>query len=87
MQERTERTFGDLLRRRRVDAGLTHEALAERAGLSARSISDLERGVARGPRATTLALLADALGLVGDDRGAFEAVARGGIEPASGGRR
>ena len=44
-------------------AGLTHEALAERAGLCARGISDLERGVSRVPRAETVALLADALGL------------------------
>ena len=37
--------FGELLRRLRVAAGLTQEALAERAGLSARGLSDLERGV------------------------------------------
>ncbi len=36
--------FGDLLRRLRLAAGLSQEALAERAGLSARGISDLERG-------------------------------------------
>ena len=35
--------FGDVLRRYRVAAGLTQEALAERAALSARGISDLER--------------------------------------------
>jgi transcriptional regulator with XRE-family HTH domain len=35
------RPFGDLLRRYRLAAGLTHEALAERAALSARAISDL----------------------------------------------
>jgi len=38
-------TFGTLLRRRRVAAGFTQEALAERSGLSARAISDLERSV------------------------------------------
>ncbi len=38
-------TFGELLRRSRVATGLTQEELAERAGLSARGISDLERGV------------------------------------------
>src|SRR5690348_8818505 len=32
--------FGDLLRRHRLAAGLTQEELAERAGLSARAISD-----------------------------------------------
>ena len=34
--ERSTRPFGDLLRRARLDAGLSQEALAERAGLSAR---------------------------------------------------
>jgi transcriptional regulator with XRE-family HTH domain len=37
--------FGALLKRYRLAAGLTHEALAERAALGVRTISDLERGV------------------------------------------
>jgi len=37
--------FGDVLRQHRVAAGLTQEDLAERAGLSLRGVSDLERGV------------------------------------------
>jgi transcriptional regulator with XRE-family HTH domain len=37
-------SFGELLRDHRRAAGLTQEELAERAGLSARSISELERG-------------------------------------------
>src|SRR5262249_50078999 len=37
-------TFGELLRRHRRAAGLTQDQLAERAGLSVRGISDLERG-------------------------------------------
>ena len=48
----TETEFGDLLRRYRTAAGLTQEELAERAGLSTRGISDLERG-ARSCRAKT----------------------------------
>jgi transcriptional regulator with XRE-family HTH domain len=36
-------TFGQLLKRCRIAAGLTQEALGERAGLSARGISDMER--------------------------------------------
>ena len=55
-------TFGALLRRHRLAAGLTQEALAERAGVSARGLQLLERGGAV-PRAETLRLLADALGL------------------------
>jgi transcriptional regulator with XRE-family HTH domain len=36
--------FGSLLRACREAAGLSQERLAERAGLSLRGISDLERG-------------------------------------------
>jgi tetratricopeptide (TPR) repeat protein/transcriptional regulator with XRE-family HTH domain len=69
-------SFGTLLRRLRIDAGLTQEALAEAAGLSYRSISDLERGVNQSPRKETARLLAEALGLTGAERIAFEAAAR-----------
>jgi tetratricopeptide (TPR) repeat protein/transcriptional regulator with XRE-family HTH domain len=69
--------FAGLLRRLRTDAGLTQERLAERASLSPRSISDLERGVNLTARQQTARLLADALGLSGAARAAFEAVARG----------
>jgi transcriptional regulator with XRE-family HTH domain len=54
-------SFGALLRRLRLASGLTQEALAERAGLSARGIQDLERGVRESPRAETVRMLADAL--------------------------
>jgi predicted ATPase len=49
-------------------AGLTQEQLAEQAGLSARGISDLERGVNRSPRRDTLELLIEALDLSVDER-------------------
>src|SRR5919199_6713107 len=65
--------FGDLVRRYRRAAGLTQEELAERAGLSVRAISDIERGVKHRPRQETVKLLADALSLKGEDRSAFEA--------------
>ena len=42
-------TFGDLLRRHRRARDLTQEALAERAGVSVRAISDLERGARTHP--------------------------------------
>lgn len=64
--------FGDLLRRYRLAAGLTQEELAERAGISARTVSDLERGVYRAPRRDTLHLLEDGLSLSGADRAALE---------------
>jgi tetratricopeptide (TPR) repeat protein/transcriptional regulator with XRE-family HTH domain len=57
-----------LLRQYREVAGLTQEALAERAGLSARGISDLERGVNRAPRTDTLGLLLRALDLAEPER-------------------
>jgi predicted ATPase/transcriptional regulator with XRE-family HTH domain len=55
--------FGALLKRYRRAAGLSQEALAERAGLSTRAISDLERGVNHSPRYATLELLVKALSL------------------------
>jgi predicted ATPase/class 3 adenylate cyclase len=70
--------FGNLLRRHRLAAGLTQEELAERAGLSRRGIADLERGERQPPRKDTVALLAEALGLDGDKRTAFEVAARRG---------
>jgi tetratricopeptide (TPR) repeat protein/transcriptional regulator with XRE-family HTH domain len=68
--------FGGLLKRYRVAAGLTQEELAERAGLSAKGISDLERGARTSPRRDTVALLAGALGLTAHDRATLEAAAR-----------
>ena len=68
--------FARLLRRHRVAAGLTQEALAERAGLSARGISDLERGVRRFPQRETVRLLAAGLDLGPAERAAMAAAAR-----------
>jgi transcriptional regulator with XRE-family HTH domain/tetratricopeptide (TPR) repeat protein len=68
--------FGPLLRDARLRAGLTQEALAERARLSWRTISDLERGVKQTPHFETVALLADALRLPEAERAAFVAAAR-----------
>jgi tetratricopeptide (TPR) repeat protein/transcriptional regulator with XRE-family HTH domain len=68
--------FGDLLKRYRVAAGLTQAELAERACVSVRGISALERGVNRAPRQETLALLVQALDLAPSDRAALEAAAR-----------
>jgi transcriptional regulator with XRE-family HTH domain len=75
--EPTIAPFGDLLRKVRADAGFTQEELATRAGISARSVSDLERGVNLTARRDTARLLADALGLAGKAKAEFEAAARG----------
>ena len=68
--------FGALLRRHRLAAGLTQEALAERGGLSVQAVSALERGARGRPQRETLRLLVVALGLTGAARAAFEAAAR-----------
>jgi predicted ATPase/DNA-binding XRE family transcriptional regulator len=69
--------LGGLLRRHRDAAGITQEELAERAGISSRTISDVERGLRDRVFRDTAARIAVALGLAGDERIRFEAVARG----------
>src|SRR5215204_2465720 len=75
-------TFADVLRHLRTAASLSQEDLAERAGLSLRGVSDLERGLRRAPHLTTVRMLADALELGPDDRQALLAAARPGRLPA-----
>ncbi|HET8626058.1 MAG TPA: tetratricopeptide repeat protein [Thermomicrobiales bacterium] len=76
--------FGALLRRLRLAAGLTQEALAERAGLSAKAVSELERDPARTPRLDSVTLLADALVLDPAARARFLAAARPDAAPPAG---
>jgi predicted ATPase/transcriptional regulator with XRE-family HTH domain len=61
-------SFGALLKRYRLAAGLSQEALAARASLSARTISDLERGVHGTPHPDTLELLTGAMSLSAQQR-------------------
>jgi predicted ATPase/DNA-binding XRE family transcriptional regulator len=73
----TENTsFSTLLKRYRQVAGLSQEALAARSGLSARAISDLERGINRTPRYDTLELLCSALSLSSQQHSLLQAAAR-----------
>src|SRR5215472_16063026 len=72
-----ELSFAGLLRQLRIGARLTQEELAEAAGVSPRSVSDLERGINRTARKDTALLLADALSLTGQVRVLFVAAARG----------
>ncbi len=74
--------FADLLRQLRAGARLTQEELAEAAGLSPRSVSDLERGVNLTARKDTAVLLAGALGLAEPVRAVFVAAARGRVPAA-----
>lgn len=63
MNQRQSPQFGAILKQLRETVGLSQEALAERSGLSARGISDLERGVRSTPRLETVRMIADGLGL------------------------
>ena len=60
-----ELRFADLLRQLRTEARLTQEELAEQAGVSPRSVSDLERGINRTARKDSALMLASALKLTG----------------------
>ena len=73
MTSAEETAFGALLRRLRIRACMSQEALAQRAGLSADTAAALEAGRRRRPRAFTAGLLADALGLGPDERAQFAA--------------
>jgi transcriptional regulator with XRE-family HTH domain len=57
--------FAAVLRHHRLKAGLSQEALAERAGVSARSVRNIERRSVRHPRPETATVLGAALGLAG----------------------
>ena len=82
MAEQPALGFAGLLRQLRAEAGLTQEELAEAAGLSPRSVSDLERGINRTARKDTAVLLGGALGLAEPVRAVFVAAARG-LVPAA----
>ncbi|MGH2514590.1 MAG: ATP-binding protein, partial [Ktedonobacterales bacterium] len=69
-------SFAELLNRYRVAAKLTQEELAERAGVSVRSISNMERQAPHTPREETVRLLAAALNLSPVDTAVFLAMAR-----------
>src|SRR6476620_258254 len=78
----TTPTFAEALRRFRIAAALSQEALAAKAGLSARAISDLERGVKTRPYLETVRMLADALKLSPADREILVAASRPERGPA-----
>ena len=75
-------SFGDLLRKHRLAAGLTQEAVAERAGLSVNGIHKLERGTTH-PYRDTAQRLVRALRLSPEEEAVFRTLA----EPAGRQRR
>src|SRR5690242_20182231 len=62
-------SLGETLRRRREQLGLTQRQLAQRSGVSVRSIRNLEHGQATRPRPALLGRIAGALGLSGIEAG------------------
>jgi transcriptional regulator with XRE-family HTH domain len=75
--DRRGNNFGETLRQLRLRARLTQESLAERAGLSVRTISGLENGRIDQPRDSSVRCLAEALQLDEGERRAFTTLARG----------
>ncbi|MBV8373620.1 MAG: helix-turn-helix domain-containing protein [Candidatus Eremiobacteraeota bacterium] len=73
--------FGRLLREFRLAAGLSQEALAERATMSADGISALERGINKAPQRETLGLLLEALALSPEQRHAIGTAAERPSKP------
>lgn len=71
-------TFAEQVRDRRVAARLTQAELAERAGVSERAISDIERGLRARVYPVTARALADALALTDAARATFERAAQAG---------
>ena len=82
MEEATSGLAG-LLRQLRAGARLTQQELAKSAGVSPRSVSDLERGINRTARQDTAVRLAGALGLAEPARSLF--VAAAGAHPGRAG--
>jgi transcriptional regulator with XRE-family HTH domain len=83
MQGKGPSPFGVQLRRLRTAAGLTQEALAEKARVSVDAISTLENGRRQRPHPQTVALLAAGLGLGDDERERFAGLARPARRPAA----
>ncbi|GAA1678538.1 hypothetical protein GCM10009745_22730 [Kribbella yunnanensis] len=69
------RSIANLLLDLRVQAGLSQEELAERAGLSVRTIRELEAGRVARPRKDSVRLLSEGLGLGPEDAERFLATA------------
>ncbi|MFG2885461.1 tetratricopeptide repeat protein [Streptomyces sp. NPDC048297] len=71
-------SLAELLRRHRQAARLTLEQLADVSGVSARTLSDMERGRSRGPQHRTVVAVAQALALAEADRKRLVEMARDG---------
>jgi predicted ATPase/transcriptional regulator with XRE-family HTH domain len=74
----TDADLAEQVRHYRVAARLTQGELADRAGLSERAISDIERGLRARVYPVTAHALADALELTGEARASLERAAQAG---------
>lgn len=63
--------FGRLLLRHRGASGMSQSQLARASGMSVRALRDLERGRARAAQQRSAEVLAEGLGLAGDERAEF----------------
>ncbi len=84
MQSAQRQTFGALVRHYRRAAAMTQAELADKAGLSVYSISNIERDIVRIPHKDTVRLLSRALQLNERERATLERAAsqQRGSEPA-----
>ncbi|MDP4332659.1 helix-turn-helix domain-containing protein [Curtobacterium sp. A7_M15] len=76
-----EPPHGELLRRLRTTAGRTLAELAAAAHVGVRTLSDIERGVARRPQRATIEAIASALGATAAERAALLSIGR--ADPAT----
>lgn len=79
----TAPAFGDLLRQHRMAASLTQEELAYMAGVSTRTIGNLERRITSRPQRKLVVAIAEALELSDGDLLRFKDTARGRYTGAS----
>ncbi|MBH0122965.1 helix-turn-helix domain-containing protein [Rhodococcus sp. HM1] len=82
MTQANDNSFGAVLRRLRKSRSLTQEELAERAGLSVKAVSALERGERQRPYPHTVRALAAALDLDDADRDRLSAAIPASARPA-----
>ena len=75
MPDTRDEIFATRLRGHRMAAGLSQEELAQKAGLSANAVGQLERGERKHPYPHTVRSLADGLGLYEQERSALLALA------------
>ena len=73
----TDETLGVALKKLRTAAGMTQEELANQAGISARTVSDVERGLRVVLHRSTARRLTEALRLGEQDRARFDALTGG----------